>query len=86
MVESVATDTALIVDLGQPPLSTDGSEIPGWAAEAKRRDRALKTAKLYGTRVGGLESLLDMLGLDADSFEASRMPRGRSAGRFPPGR
>ncbi len=86
VVESVATDTALIVDLGQPPLSTDGSEIPGWAAEAKRRDRALKTAKLYGTRVGGLESLLDMLGLDADSFEASRMPRGRSAGRFPPGR
>lgn len=81
VVEAVATDTALVVDLGQPPAGED--EVEGWANEAKRRDRALKTAKLYGTRVGSLEALLDMLGLDADSFAEARLPRGRSEGRFP---
>jgi len=80
VVEAVATDTALVVDLGQPPAA---EEVEGWAAEAKRRDKALKTAKLYGTRVGSLESLLDMLGLDADSFAEARLPRSRSEGRFP---
>ncbi len=86
MVDGVAADTALVVDLGQPPAGDGRDEVPGWAAEEKRRDRALKTAKLYGTRVGGMDVLLDMLGLDADSFTAGRRPRGRSGGRFPPAR
>jgi len=80
VVEGVGTDTALVVDLGPPPA---GDEVPGWATEEKRRDRSLKTAKLYGTRVGSLENLLDMLGLDADSFDTARLPRGRTDGRFP---
>ncbi|MFM7137286.1 MAG: hypothetical protein ACKO1M_09505 [Planctomycetota bacterium] len=83
VVDGVATDTAMLVDLGQPSTDENEPEVPGWADEAKRRDRALKTAKLYGTRVGSLDSLLDMLGLDADSFVAGRLPRGRTDGRFP---
>jgi hypothetical protein len=83
VVESVATDTALIVDLGMPPPAADGSQEPGFAAQAKRRDRELKTANLYGTRKGSIDTLLDMLGLDADSFTASRLPRGQSVGQFP---
>jgi hypothetical protein len=86
VTEAVATETAMVVDLGQPSTGENDEEIPGWANESKRRDRALKTAKLYGTRVGSLDALLDMLGLDADSFAAGRLPRGRSDGRFPPRR
>lgn len=83
VMEAVATDTALVVDLGQPSSGEKEGDVPGWANEAKRRDRALKTAKLYGTRVGSLEALLDMLGLDADSFAEARLPRSRTDGRFP---
>jgi hypothetical protein len=86
IVDAVAVDTALVVDLGQPQQATGDGEIPGWSAEEKRRDRALKTAKVYGTRVGNLDTLLDMLGLDAGSFEVGRLPRGRAVGRFPPRR
>jgi hypothetical protein len=83
VVDGVATDTAMVVDLGQPVTGENDAAVPGWDNESKRRDRALKTAKLYGTRVGSLDALLDMLGLDADSFAAGRLPRGRSDGRFP---
>jgi chemotaxis protein histidine kinase CheA len=83
VLESVGTDTALVVDLGMPPAAADGSQDPGFAAESKRRDRELKTANLYGTRKGSLDTLLDMLGLDADSFTEARLPRGQSVGRFP---
>ena len=83
VMDSVATDTAMVVDLGQPASGGTTDEVPGWANEAKRRDRGLKTAKLYGTRVGSLDTLLDMLGLDADSFTAGRLPRDRTDGRFP---
>jgi hypothetical protein len=86
IVDGVAADTALVVDLGQPAQTEGRDEAPGWSAEEKRRDRALKTAKTYGVRVGGMDVLLDMLGLDADSFTAGRLPRGRSSGRFPPSR
>lgn len=83
VVDGVATDTAMVVDLGQPATGENDAEVPGWANESKRRDRALKTAKLYGTRVGSLDTLLDMLGLEADSFAAGRLPRSRTDGRFP---
>jgi hypothetical protein len=83
VVESVGADTALVVDLGMPPPAADGSQDPDFAAETKRRDRELKTANLYGTRKGSLDTLLDMLGLDADSFTEARLPRSQSVGRFP---
>ena len=86
VVDAVAADTALVVDLGTPQQKAGDDEIPGWSAEEKRRDRALKTAKVYGTRVGSLDTLLDLLGLDAGSFEVGRLPRGRAVGRFPPRR
>lgn len=86
VVDAVAADTALVVDLGVPKESAGGDKAPGWAAEEKRRNRAIDTAKSYGTRVGGIEVLLDMLGLEADSFEVGRLPRGREVGRFPPRR
>jgi hypothetical protein len=66
-----------------PPPAADGSQDPDFAAETKRRDRELKTANLYGTRKGSLDTLLDMLGLDADSFTEARLPRSQSVGRFP---
>jgi|688.fasta_scaffold309308_1 hypothetical protein len=85
VMEGVTTETALVVDLGGPlktgldgkPASSDDDP------QMKSRERAIKTANQYGTRVGSLESLLDMLGLDADSFDAARLPRGRTDGRFP---
>jgi chemotaxis protein histidine kinase CheA len=83
VVKEVGTDTALVVDLGMPPPAADGSQDPDFAAETKRRDRELKTANLYGTRKGSLDTLLDMLGLDADSFTEARLPRSQSVGRFP---
>jgi hypothetical protein len=86
VVDGVAANTALVVDLGTPQRKTGDDEIPGWSAEEKRRDRALKTAKVYGTRVGSLDTLLDLLGLDAGSFEVGRLPRGRAVGRLPPRR
>jgi len=86
IVDAVSPETALVVDLGQPSERASGGEVPGWAAESKRRDRAIKTAKVYGTRVGSLDTLLDMLGLDADAFDVGRLPRGRGDGRFPPRR
>ena len=85
VVNDVAADTALIVDLGMPAADGEGAEGSG-EKEGKRRERVLKTAKLYGTRVGSLESLLDMLGLDADSFGSARLPRSRATGRFPASR
>lgn len=83
VVESVGTDTALVVDLGMPTPNAGGSQDPASAAETKRRDRELKTANLYGIRKGSLDTLLDMLGLDADSFTEARLPRGQSVGRLP---
>ena len=84
--EGVTSGTAMVVDLGTPP-GTDVERIaPEWPVEQKRRERALAGAKTYGTRVARTAELLDMLGLDPDSFEAGRFPRRRSLDRLPPRR
>jgi hypothetical protein len=83
VVDSVSTDTALLVDLGPAPTTADGTEGPGVAGETKRRLKATENARLYGTRVGSLETLLDMLGIDGEAFAEGRLPRGRAVGRFP---
>lgn len=83
LLDAVAADTAMLVDLGKPKGADD---VPGWAAEEKRRDRAIKSAKAYGTRVGGIDTLLDMLGLDADSFAVGSLPRARAGNRAAPRR
>jgi hypothetical protein len=84
--EGVTSGTAMVVDLGSPP-GTDVERIaPEWPVEQKRRERALAGAKTYGTRVARTAELLDMLGLDPDSFEAGRFPRRRSLDRLPPRR
>jgi hypothetical protein len=83
IVDAVAPNTALVVDLGQPSVGDDGREIPGWAAEAKRRSRNLDSAKTYNIRVTGVDGLLDMLGLDKESFRPGRLPKARAVGGLP---
>ena len=83
VVDAVAPNTALVVDLGQPPAGDDGSEIPGWPAEAKRRTRNLDAARTYNIRVAGIAGMLDMLGLDADSYRPGRLPKARATGGLP---
>lgn len=84
VVDGVAPNTALVVDLGQPPLAEDSRESPpGWQAESKRRTRSLESAKAYNIRVSGIDELLDLLGLDAESFGSGRLPKTRAVGRLP---
>ena len=82
----VTASTAMVVDLGSPPGSNIERLAPEWPAEEKRRERTLNAAKTYGTRVASTAVLLDMLGLDADSFAAGRFPQRRSIDRLPPNR
>jgi len=83
VVDAVAPNTSLVVDLGQPTAGEDGRELPGWPAEARRRTRNLDDAKTFNIRVTGLAGLLDMLGLDAESFRPGRLPKPRAVGRLP---
>jgi hypothetical protein len=83
VVDAVAPNTALVVDLGQPPLAEDRREPPDWSAESKRRTRSLESAKAYNIRVSGIDELLDLLGLDAESYAPGRLPKARSVGRLP---
>lgn len=83
VVDAVAPNTSLVVDLGQPAAGEDGREVPGWPAESRRRNRNLDDAKTFNIRVTGLAGLLDMLGLDAESFRPGRLPKPRAVGRLP---
>lgn len=83
VVDAVTPKTAVVVDLGQPATSLDDREVPGWPAEAKRRTRNLDSARIYSVRVTGIDGLLDMLGLEADSFRPGGMPKARAVGRLP---
>jgi len=83
IVDAVAPNTALVVDLGQPTTGEDGREVPGWPAESRRRTRNLDDAKTFSIRVTGLAGLLDMLGLDGESFRPGRLPKPRAVGRLP---
>ncbi len=81
VIDGVTADTALVVDLGKPPADETRDEDKDELAEERRRTLAIKNAKFYGTRVGGLDDLLDMLGLDANALRANRLPATGSAGR-----
>ncbi len=83
IVDGVEPNTAVVVDLGQPPSGQDDRELPGWPAEAKRRTRNLDAARTFNIRVTGIEGLLDMLGLEADSFRPGSLPKSRAVGRLP---
>jgi hypothetical protein len=84
LVDAVGPNTSLVVDLGQPPSGQDSREVPGWPAEAKRRTRNLDSARTYNVRVTGIDGLLDMLGLDPESFRPGRLPKARGdVGRLP---
>jgi hypothetical protein len=76
VVEAVTPMTAMVVDAGKPPAEL-GEE--GFAEEARRQNRSLGTAKQYGVRVVGLDSLLDMLGLSRAALTADRLPRAAAA-------
>jgi hypothetical protein len=83
VVDAVEPRTALVVDLGQPPAGQDDREVPGWPAEAKRRTRGLDAARTFNIRVTGIGGLLDMLGLESDSFRPGNLPKSRTVGRLP---
>ncbi len=83
IVDAVTPGTSLVVDLGQPPAGGGGQDVPGWPAESKRRTRNLDSARTYNVRVTGIEGLLSMLGLEADSFLPGNLPKGRAVGRLP---
>jgi hypothetical protein len=84
--DGVTSATAMVVDLGSPPGTDIERVVPDWPAEQKRRKQALDAARMFGTKVAGTAVLLDMLGLDADSFDAGRFPRRRSPDRLPASR
>jgi len=83
IVDAVAPNTAVLVDLGQPAAGEDGREVPGWSVESKRRKVNLDGARTYNIRVTGVDGLLDMLGLDPESFSPGRLPKARAVGRLP---
>jgi hypothetical protein len=66
LVDSVSPQTSLIVDGGTPPQSVLETGPPGaWRpADEARRKRALEQARDYGIRVVGIDTLLEVLGLD----------------------
>ena len=86
VADGVSSGSALVVDLGSPPGDNLERTAPDWPTEEKRRKRALDAAKTYGVRVAGTAVLLDMLGLDADSFAPGRFARQRLPTRLPPSR
>ena len=72
--------TTLLVDAG-PPRIVAGEKPAGWRpADETRRERMLKEAKRLGIRVVGVDTFLDMMGLDRSSFDTNRL---RPAGRTP---
>ncbi len=77
---SVNPSTTLLVDAG-PPRIVAGEKPAGWRpADETRRERMLKEAKRLGIRVVGIDTFLDMMGLDRSSFDTNRL---RPAGRTP---
>ena len=72
VVDAVTPTTAMVVDGGKPP-SERGEE--GFAEEARRQSRNLKTAAQYGVRVVGVDALLDMLGLSRSALTSNSLPR-----------
>jgi hypothetical protein len=61
-----------VVDGGKPPAER-GEE--GFAEEARRQSRNLKTAEQFGVRVVGVDALLDMLGLSRSALTSNGLPR-----------
>lgn len=73
VVAEVTPDTSFVVDLGPPP-GGDENPPPEWASEAKREEAAVKTARIMGVQIVGIDRLFDALGIDAGSFKPSRLP------------
>lgn len=77
---SVTPSTTLLVDAG-PPRILAGEKPAGWRpADETRRERMRKEAERLGIRVVGIDTFLDMMGLDRSSFDTNRL---RPAGRTP---
>lgn len=70
---SVTPATTLVVDAG-PPRVIGGEKPAGWRqADETRRQRMLDEAKRLGVRVVGVDTFLDMMGLDRSSFDTNRL-------------
>lgn len=70
---SVTPATTLLVDAG-PPRAVAGQRPAGWRqADESRRDRMVKEARRLGIRVVGVDTFLDMMGLDRSSFDTNRL-------------
>lgn len=70
---SVTPTTTLLVDAGLPRV-LGGQKPAGWRpADETRRERMLKEARRLGIRVVGVDTFLDMMGLDRSSFDTNRL-------------
>ncbi len=70
---SVTPSTTLLVDAGIPRFVA-GEKPAGWRqADETRRRRMLDEARRLGVRVVGVDTFLDMMGLDRSSFDTSRL-------------
>lgn len=70
---SVTPTTTLLVDAGLPRVA-GGAKPAGWRpADETRRERMLREADRLGIRVVGIDTFLDMMGLDRSSFDSNRL-------------
>ena len=76
---SVTPLTTMLIDAGEP--QTFGLEKPkDWRErDEKRRERELREARRLGVQVIGIGEFMQMLGLQRDSLDASRVPESASA-------
>lgn len=75
IVDQASPQTSLIVDGGVPPKSVLETAPPGtWRpADEARRKQALEQARDYGIRVVGIDTLLEVLGLDRSVLSAAEI-------------
>jgi len=74
---SVSSTTTLVIDAGLPK-SPGGvlERAAGWrATDEARRDKQIKEARRLGIRVVGVDTFLDMMGLDREMLDSNRLPR-----------
>lgn len=76
---SVTPLTTMLIDAGEP--QTFGLEKPkDWRErDEKRRERELREARRLGVQVIGISEFMQMLGLQRDSLDASRVPETATA-------
>jgi hypothetical protein len=83
VVGTVSPQTSLVVDAGSPPQSVVERGPAGvWRqSDEKRRKEAVDRARDVGARVVGLDTLLDVLGVDRSALSAATLAPTTDGGR-----